>query len=124
MRLGYYVSEQLQTETFGPAGCVDNEWDACILGSGGGGEGVAVEGYEVDNGCYIVGGIFARRGIAGVVSAEGSGGVRVCEWGAKDGSCEVVEGDKAGGGELGLTGVTIKVSDGCMGGRKGEECVN
>lgn len=94
------------------------------MGSGGGGKSVAIEGYEVDDGRYIVGGIFARRGIAGVVSAEGSGGVRVCEWGAKGGSCEAVEGDEAGGGELGLAGVTVKVSDGCMGGREREECVD
>lgn len=88
----------------------------CILSSGSRGEGVAVEGDEVNDRCYIVGGIFARRGVAGIVSAEGSGGIRVCEWGAENGSCEAVEGKETGRGELGLAGITVKVGDGCVGG--------
>lgn len=37
------------------------------------------------------------------------------EWRAENGGSEEVQGEEAGGGELGLTGVTIKVSNGCAG---------
>lgn len=114
MRLNYYIGEQLQAEALGPASCVNNKWDVCILGSGSRGEGVAVEGDEINDGCYIVGGIFAWRGVAGIVSAEGGGGIRVCEWGADNGGCEEVEGKETGRGELGLAGITVKVGDGCV----------
>lgn len=40
----------------------------------------------------------------------------MCEWGAESGGSEEVQGEEAGGRKLGLTGVTIKISNGCAGG--------
>lgn len=39
----------------------------------------------------------------------------MCEWGSKDNSSEKVEREETGGGEFGLTGVTIEISDRCVG---------
>lgn len=60
-----------------------------------------------------MGGIFARRSIAGIVGAEGGGGVGMREWRAENGGREALEGEESGRRKFGLTRVAVKVDDGC-----------
>lgn len=95
------ILEELEPEAFGPAGGVDDERE---VGVGG-----AVGGEEVRDAGDVVAWVIAGGGKANVVGAEG-GGV-VGEGCGESGCREEVQGDCAGRGELGLTGVDIEVAE-------------